>query len=301
MKAHLRVFALAAPLALAMAVFATPASACTLAAVSVEGAQVALTYDPFTPAAPSASVPLRIQTSGDCNGRSVEVSVAPDVGNPSPAALQLFNGSHTLPVQIEDRTGRSVLALSNLTFAPNRTARLPIGANGEVSNSDALTLGIEPGLATQSGEYLGRARVLVRFTDDAHVLAAPFDISAIVIPSVGLAAAGDMRLDLGEVRRGARAQTRFVAYANTDYELNIRSDNGWAIRSGGASGPGIPYALSVSGREVRQDANDAQVPFHRPRSDGRRVHEMVVTVPSAHNALAGEYKDYVTIEISARL
>lgn len=286
-------------IALALMTFTAASSeafACTLTNVRVEGGQVSLVYDPFAPDGVSASLPVRVETEGDCSGATLEISIQPDAASASPAALILSNGVTTLPVSVQDRSGRSVLTVGGLAPTANRVARIPLG-NGQGASSDTLIVALDRGLAAQSGSYDGRANAVVRLANDARTLSAPFDISALVIASVGLAAAGEMRLDVGEIRTGARVQTRFVAYANTDYDLNIRSDNNWTLRSEAGS---VPYRLTVSGRDVRRDAV-ANVEFQRPRADGRRVHELQVTIPETRDPAAGEYRDFITVEISARL
>lgn len=273
---------------------------CTLESVTIEGARVSVAYDPFSPSGPAEVLPLQIRTSGDCSGRQIEIAVTPESSNPSPTSLLLYNSADTLPLQIEDRNGRSLVALGGLNFAPGRVARMRLTSEGNVTRADALVLGVTPGQAVRSGEYLGRAAALVRLLDSAdEPLAAPFDVVALVSASVGLAAASDLRIDLGELSDGAQSQTRFVVYANTDYELSIRSDNGWRLRQN-AEGAGVPYQLSVSGRAA-QGAPDTTLAFNRPRSDGRRVHEMNVMLAPPEGAPAGRYHDFITIEISARL
>jgi hypothetical protein len=277
---------------------AAAADPCAVSAVSVEGGDVTLSYDPFTPIGSDVLLVLHAQTAGDCEGQALEIVIAPDLSNPTPTALLLFNGSDSLRLGVFDRNNRPAMAPGGLAFTPGRAARVPLNGAGEVSSADALQLAIEPGQAARAGEYRARARALVRVAGGQDVASVPFDVVASVMPSVGLAAAGDMHLDLGEIDAGASAHTRFVAYANTDYELSVSSDHDWAVI--GPNGARVPYDLTISGRPVLHQVSSG-LAFGRPTSTGRRVHDMVASVTEFHRAVAGNYIDFVTIEISPRL
>ncbi|CAM3047720.1 hypothetical protein [Vibrio rarus] len=102
-------------------------------------------------------------------------------------------------------------------------------------------------------------------------------------------------LDLGVLKSGRSKSLDLTINSNTSYSLSIESKYG-ALQHEKNESKKIHYSISLDGRTVPFDAKMA---FSSPPSAGHKK-QMQFKVGSVSGAVAGRYKDYVTITATAR-
>lgn len=289
--------------ALAMSAAATRTSACDISGVNVVGGAIDARYDVFSSA--DLSAPVRLTSTGDpdCAGILVRLSVRPDETDPNAATggLRLSNGTAFLTAEISDQSGRARLSQASSAGAS------PVFRLNAAGGLDAgeLTLTMARGQRSPPGSFVGRFQLVTEALGDDGDVVSSRAISAVVLvevaPSVSLSAAWGAQLDLGEIRSGGRSlkPLGFRAYANTPYEISITSDNNFdLIRESAVAGPTIPYVPVLSDTALTSGSERSRE-FLSPGNAGYRDHSLDVEVPLMEPRAAGDYHDYLTVEIRA--
>jgi hypothetical protein len=286
---------------------ALPAAAdCRIDTLLLDGGRVSIPYDPFDTGQVRVALPIRISGS-ECESQRVALAVASESSQPLQAGgVVLTSGADRLAVEIVDRTGANRLKTSELDLQGNSAIGRFTGS-GSALDEQTLFIQIEP------GQMIGPARYLTRLLLSAQPIAetgargavavTPFDVEVVVEPTLLLGAGSDTTIDLGELSSGeVSPAVRFTAYANTNYELAVRSETGFRLRRGEAD-TGLLYRPLIGAAEVTigSQANERVARFTRPSAEGRRSHELQVQLAPFTRPPAGEYSDIVTVEIRSRL
>lgn len=303
--------AIAAIAAFATAAIASPASAaaCRITQLTVPG--IAAVYDPFDENFTPPTVQMSVQTSGDCTGARIEFALGPTPSNPETGAkAKLVQGASSLFATVMAGGQPRPIVTAAAAFRSNPLS-LPIGSAGQITGDPSLALTLDRGQVAPPGLYAATLAMFARLIDAdgrQSTSDSQLNLSVSVKPSVRLAAgAGQLSIDLGELRPGAvGGPVGFDAYANADYTVQLRSDNGFVMRRGGTgTAPGVPYTPTLTNGTVTTVANEGatairQAFFDAPAS-GMRHHALRVTVNAFAALAAGQYSDVMTLEIRARI
>ena len=286
---------------------------CAIGQFAASGA--AMSYDPFDIRSTPAEITVRATADGDCRGARVQFSLVRTNASPQSGGQLVLAGSGggELSADVRDAGGapQPVAATEVSAFVSN-PPYLPVGAAGVLSAAPTLRLTVAPGQPAPPGEYVAHLLLAARVTDQdgqTTQTATPVDLQAYVTPSVRLAAGtNDLNIDLGELSAGEQGQpVRFDAYANLDYDLVVRSQNGFVLARAGDAGVVAPYQASVSAEALTQaapggdGAKARMVTFRAPAGDGRRNHTFNVRLGAFKDLPAGVYSDDVTLEIRAKV
>lgn len=310
-----RPIAISSVLAIATLLVASPAAAlqersdCSIQRLEIRSNLVSFTYDPFDREADPQAIPLRAVTTG-CENSRVQLVIVPDPDSLSPAGqLQASNGSQSLSVQATLDGAPAAVATSEINaFSTNSRAGRLAGRSGQLLG-EGLRLSLPQGAEVTPGRYRARATVVARVEGQdpaTQVQSEPFLIDIDVQPSFRIAAGVERaRLWLGELTEGRRSDPlTFLAFSNTRYALKVRSERGGGMTLGGSSqpnAPSVPYSLSISNRPLAWTNGVGAMEFSEPRLL-LRTHEVVATTGSVDpNRPAGDYRDWVTIEIAPRI
>lgn len=308
MNINTRRYALA--VAAATSLFAEAASAhaqCNLKSLQVVSEGVVVSYDPFDREGNRTTLPIRISTAG-CDGARLQLVVVPEIGSLSSSGeLEATNGSNSLAVSMTVG-GAPARVVSNAIDAfavSGRPARLA-ASSGQLEGQ-GVGIELAYGADVSPGRYRARASLVARALDEDGVpgqsITTPFFVEIDVQPSFRIAAGLErQRLWLGELTEGKRSQPlTFLAFSNTRYILKVRSEHQGRMTLNGSrisDSPGVPYELSISDRDVDWENGEGELEFLRPQFL-LRTHEVVATTGEVEDRRpAGDYKDWVTIEIS---
>ena len=276
---------------------------CILEGLHLSGGGVMATYDVFSPS--DLVAPLRSTEAGkpECANALIQVRIEPDglASFQRSDDLELTNGSQSLSARIADRAGaRTVNALNTASQA----LVFRLNGAGGMSSGD-LSLVVPRGQRVAPGSYVANFRIVVESLDDQGAVSnqgETFASAAVYVePAVGLSASWGTELDLGRLKAGGRAREplAFRAYANAPYEIHLRSDNGFGlVRGEGASKSVVPYNPVLSG-ELLSSGSVRSRSFSTPEKPGYRDHALDIEVPSFPAQPAGEFRDYITVEIRA--
>lgn len=288
--------ALAAALSLSLLV-ASPAAAqgndCRVDAPEIAPGTVVATYDPFESAVTSVDFAVRIVTAGCPPKRNLFLELDPVDPSQSDGTSIRFTGTN----------GTSLLG----SISDARGGRGH--GRGEFFNVteglQTFYLTVPSGQVVLPGDYRVRLLAGARLNNGANSADAsrPFDMVIRVGAAIGLAPANGAGINLGALVDGDRAEqpVTFDAYANVPYRLRLISDYGYVLRRdgvAGAVGPNYSPILDDSLVNGAERQRDFATP---PSSMWRRRHSLDVTVPTIAGQSAGTYRDYITVEISARL
>lgn len=109
-------------------------------------------------------------------------------------------------------------------------------------------------------------------------------------------------LDFGELEEGERLGFELEVSGNLDYDVEIESGNGGTLAGRGeAGGSSVPYALRLDGRPLAIGGR-VRVPVTAAASSGRDAnrHDFDVEIGSVSGAVAGKYRDDLTLTVTAR-
>jgi len=264
---------------------------CRVDALDIQPDAVTTRYDPFDAVPVSEEFRVEIRTEECSSNRNLFLSVdSPDPNSYDGRVIRLSDGSGAvLTARLSDRSNSQAGRLSD-------TFNIKEGLT-------PLYLQIDRGQVVAPGVYRAsmRAYAMLNQGNNTPQLGQPFDIVVTVEPSVGLAAASGSELSLGELGDQDRALSNvtFDAYANVAYELSLSSDNEFNLRRGDGTAGGIAYRPVVDDAVV--STGDARVDYAMPGGqDNRRRHRMNVVVPAVGDALAGRYRDYLTVTIKPK-
>lgn len=280
---------------------------CSLKGLQVLSEGVVVSYDPFDRTADRTQIPLRVTASG-CENARLELTVVPEIDSLSSSGrLQASNGAEALPVEmtLDGAAARIVANPLNAFDTTIRPARLA-GRSGQIEGQ-GLQIALPYGAEVAPGRYRARANLVARVLDESGTpgpeVTTPFFVEVDVQASFRLAAGVERaRLWLGELTEGGRSEPlTFLAFSNTRYALKVKSERGGRMTLDGVNGadaPGVPYRLSISGNPVDWTDGIGEQMYGRPRLL-LRTHEVVATTGAVDSRRpAGDYKDWVTIEIS---
>lgn len=297
---------LTAALALTFSADAAEAQ-CSLKGLQVLSEGVVVSYDPFDRAGDRTQIPLRVTASG-CENARLELTVVPDLDSLSSSGeLRASNGSQSLPVEmtLDGAPARIVPNALNAFATTSRPARLS-GRSGQIEGQ-GLRIALPYGVEVAPGRYRARANLIGRVLDEDGTpgpeVTTPFFVEVDVQASFRLAAGVERaRLWLGELTEGGRSEPMsFLAFSNTGYALKVRSERGGRMTLDGsdsANAPGVPYGLSISGDAVDWTNGIGEQTHARPRRLLRTHNVVATTGPVDVRRPAGDYMDWVTIEIS---
>ncbi len=294
---------LAATLLLASMGLSGAHAACDIESLTVRGARLNADYDPFSSNISELPITLAVRGGEECLGAQIEIAAEPQsIADTDGETLQIGIGRERLRARIVDVRNRSLLARSSADpfgFVQPITRFL---RDDQLIDVSQLALNVAPGQSLPPGEYATRVTFRARArTDDGAVgrsASAETDITLRVRPVVRVAPPGRSEINLGELSPGeVSAPTRFTAYANVSYNLLIRSQNGWLLQRTGAPG-GVAYQLILDRTRAQDRSGDAfSRTFPRP-TDVRRRHDLQVEITDLEDQPAGEYSDWVTVEIT---
>jgi hypothetical protein len=277
-------------------------AACSLGQITVPG--LSSLYDPFDATFQPLSRIATLHTAGDCNGASVQLSLAPTPYSPQVGQKVLLRGNGTtLVATVTINNHATPVTPRGGSFAANPLL-LQAGSSGEIS----LNLDLDPGQIAPPGYYdaqlLLQASAVVN--GKAQQLENTLNIGVNVKPSVRLATgSGNLSIDLGELKAGTiGGPVSFNAYSNVDYVLSMHSDHGFLLTSQQHGDRGIPYEAMLQDAVDVVTTKGAQ-PLIKARfavpATGLRHHWLRVKVNPFSNLGAGQYSDVLTVEISARV
>ena len=109
-------------------------------------------------------------------------------------------------------------------------------------------------------------------------------------------------LDFGELDEGERLGFELEVSGNLDYDVEIESGNAGTLAGHGEAGGGsVPYVLRLDGRPLAIDRR-VRVPVTAAASSGRDVnrHDFDVEIGTISGAVAGKYRDDLTLTVTAR-
>jgi hypothetical protein len=287
-----------APLAL-LAFCPTPANAqahgndCAVAAPSISPDTVVARYDPFDAATTNADFAIDIVTTDCPANRNFFLELDPvDPTQSDGTSIRFVGpGGVALTASISDARGGRGHGRGDFFNVK--------------SGAQTFYLTVPFGQIVPPGDYSARILAAARLNNGANTpdSSRPFDAIIRVGAAIGLAPATGTGIDLGTLGDGDHADqpVTFDAYANVPYRLQLRSDYGFVMRRGGVAGAvGPQYSpllddVALSGAVAQRDFTTP------PNNVWRRRHSLDVQVPSIAGLPAGTYRDYVTVEISARL
>lgn len=282
--------------ALIAALPVTPAAAdngCAVAAPSIQPQTVVVTYDPFDAATANSDFQIRLETSGCPLNRNLFLEIDPVDATQSDGTSIRFagTGGNSLLAAISDQRGGQGQGRDDFFNV--------------IAGTATYYLVVPRGQVVPPGDYRAQVRAAVRLNNGKGEPEAqtPFKIVIRVGAAIGLVPAIGRGLDLGELRDGDRADSpvTFDAYANVPYRLTVRSDFGYVLRRGGvatSNGPAYLPQLDSDVLATGTPQRDYPIP---PSGMFRRRHSLDVQVPSIAGQQAGVYRDYLTVEIGARL
>lgn len=280
---------------------------CKLKGLQVSSDGVVISYDPFDRNPDNTNIPLRFTAPG-CDNARLEITVVPEIDSLSPAGtLQASNGGQTLPVELTLGGAEASVSSDAADAFTTATASARLAGRSGQLVGQGLRIELPYGAEVAPGRYRARANLVARAIGEdgepGDAVSAAFFIEIDVQASFRLAAGVERpRLWLGELTEGEASQPlTFLAFSNTRYALKVRSEHGGRMTLNGANGrnaPGVPYDLRISDRELNWVDGEGELRFSEPRFL-LRTHEVVaVTGEVDSRRPAGDYKDWVTIEIS---
>jgi len=110
------------------------------------------------------------------------------------------------------------------------------------------------------------------------------------------------KLDFGEIAEGQRMGFELEVRGNLGYDIEVGSENGGVLAGQGhAKGASIPYQLYLDGRSLSL-AQPARVQESPATDFGRALntHRFEVEIGRLGNAVAGKYRDDVTLTVITR-
>lgn len=292
----MRAFVLA--IAAAGGLFVSTASAadrCDATAVSVEGARVTISYDPFDNK--DAVAPVVLLTQGECS-QPAGLRVSPGTGAAGQSARLVVG--RDVDIDFVDEMGRPIPtgfpAQSRQAAAPSIAAgglrRLPL---------NTLNARVAARQPVRPGVYESDAVVMLT-SEDGAMTTARFTVELRVAPSVRLGA--DKRtVDFGELEEGEVQGVDLAAYANANYDIRLMSDNGWRLTRDGRRAPGgVSYVARIDGRAATGNGESAAImPLPQPSSnDMISLLNLDFEITDLGDEPPGVYQDWVTVVISAR-
>ena len=194
-----------------------------------------------------------------------------------------------------------IVPLSTLTTSGQDNASMHvIDANSTIDVT--YNIAINPGWDDQAGSYSQRLNFSVyedlglpaKIEDDTRL--------TLTIPAAAnIRFAGNIdRLDLGMLSATAPTTSPPFAvkvFSTADYKLDVSSENkGFLVREGG--GQSIPYSMTFGGQPVVLSGAAFTVALGDPTGGLGDTSAIIVTVPAVGEALAGAYRDRVTLTVT---
>lgn len=179
--------------------------------------------------------------------------------------------------------------------------RVSPGRLQQLKRNGSLTidlLQIRPGQFVERGVYTVSLQLTVNGTT------APGFIAALTIePAIqllGNAANGRMRVDLGELSKGAAVTTNILYRSNSSMTVQLVSDNGGRLihRADPQLGA-VPYELRVADSIANPGSGSASVPVAFSEARVSRLPVTITVEPAPNRLYAGEYNDVLTFEFTA--
>jgi len=170
-----------------------------------------------------------------------------------------------------------------------------------------FSIAIPPGQDVPAGQYEDRVDlVLFRENDGRLEIASSrtmrifVDVPARVTASIGGNAnsgGSSTNVDFGTLQTGEKQSVGFSTYANTQYSMHLRSDEGGGLRHDKSS-LSIPYTVQVWGQDISSErlAQGADISGSGP---GEQSHSFDITIGNVGGAAAGTYRDRLTLVITA--
>jgi hypothetical protein len=257
-------------------------------------------YDPFSPNVSIFSLDVNIRNRGDspCDLRFVALSES--------AGQRQLEGSSSRALLQYDLIAENSVRLPN-EAATSFAFPLQIPANGK--QVVRLQMRINPGRVVPSGHFHDHLRL--RLVDPAGSQVTNerrLPVSVRVQPRAQVNMAGSSsnfsagvrsaNLDLGELSRGATGRVSIQVRSNEPVRIRIESSNRGQLRHIAEPTSVIPYHLSVDGSRI--DLSNSVTLSRKPAMslDGS-AYEAIARVDPVSGAVAGEYRDLITISVDA--
>lgn len=170
-----------------------------------------------------------------------------------------------------------------------------------------FSIAIPPGQDVSAGRYEDRVDlVLFRENDGRLEIASSrtmrvfVDVPARVTASIGGNASSggsSTNVDFGTLQTGEKRSVGFSTYANTQYSMHLRSDEGGGLRHDKSS-LSIPYTVQVWGQNISSERL-AQGADLSGSGSGEQSHSLDITIGNVGGAAAGTYRDRLTLVITA--
>lgn len=261
--------------------------------------EVRIDYDPFAFARPAAPLSFIVST-GAVETCPVHVELRTVDGQ---ALSELVIAGVTLELRAREDGRLRPASADRRRFALDVAPGDPVRVQLDIAVlSDAVP---------EAGRHVSDLRLAVLDAADDRLLIETPVIVALESPpraEVGIAgAAGAFGstdsvevLDFGEAVTGAKRQAFLQVRANTESRLSIRSEHGGVLqRTEEPTGPGIPYAMRLDGRDV----DLVGVSLHDvdpPRDIRGQSIPMEFELGAVEGAMSGGYEDLITVSISPR-
>lgn len=256
-----------------------------------------LAYDPFSLGSRTTDATLRVGLE-TVEGCRLEVALADGAGGP----LRDFAvGAATISVQLSQPTPPSVDALD-----PTRITTYV--AAGERQAEVRWTFRVIGDAVLSPGQYDTAVQALVVDRDDSEPrrIASTYRIDVRARAQANIAgAAGGFGgstlsiVDFGEINAGEQQTVFLQLRANTGAVVQLSSRNGGMLINDAMPGTPIPYSATLDGVSLPPSVQ-ATVPVDPPLTiDGVSL-PLTLRVGAFTGALAGAYKDVITVEISPR-
>lgn len=253
---------------------------------------VVVNYDPFGAAAAEANFLVDVRSADCLSSRNIFLGVDSDEVGVVSGSVVHFRGPSGLTIEgvLSNQAGRN------------------LGGNDafEVKAGPAsIYLRVPRGQVVPPGDYVAQLRTVTKLNlgNNSPSQYKKFRAIVRVGVAIGLAPVDGTGIDLGELRGAGQSgqPVTFDAYANVGYRLRLISDYGYILKRDGASqtdGPGYIPLLD----QLAIPTSGAQRDFALPNGEiPRRRHSLNVQVPTIDGFVPGMYRDYLTVEISARV
>lgn len=254
----------------------------------------------------SASIPFAV--TGDFGTMPIRQTLTVRLQNNSASSCTVFLGVSLDPLdydpdfpqtQISGPVG--LVQLSNLTTAGQDNASMHT-IDGNSSIDVTYDIAVKPDWDDEAGYYSQRVNFSVYSDLGLAPVAEDNTRLNLTVPSAAnIRFAGNIdRLDLGtlSVNRPTTSPPFAVRiFSTAAYQLDVSSQNkGFLMREGG--GHQIPYSMSIDGQSVVLGGAAFTVGLGDPTGGLGHNRGIVVTVPPVGEALAGTYRDRVTLTVT---
>ncbi|WP_370172521.1 MULTISPECIES: hypothetical protein [Hyphomonas] len=223
--------------------------------------------------------------------------IEPDTG---PGEARLVAGNGQLTYHIEQRGGQGRSA-NNVIELPGSFSR------NQPQTEVPFQVSLPTGQSARAGVYSGRMALSLYRTDngaeelvDQQSLYLTSNVAPKVSASFGDVATGNNQsadLNLGMMTRHQKASLDFAVSANTDYKVNLESQNAGALKHEFSDNV-LDYDIRIDGQLLRDSDPNSATLFTSNENSRHRLDFELRDDPTL--GVAGKYSDRLTLIISAQ-